>query len=255
MITGCVKSGGVLELVKVGKSCPSHTTAVRFNQKGMTGARGPTGPRGSQGLPGKTGPTGNTGPQGPPGPSGPTTLTTQPTWFARQRVSISGHTISCAPDTYERDFRLLDCTYPSNAAADPSGNDAVQTSLLSPSRLSGTAVRLSQVQFCYATRSSSDTNGKAGFSISHAYVIEFDEPTATPTSSAPGGYTKSTLLNQSLSIGLDKAGCRTVTLSSPPLISPTGWLVLRLSVSEHAPGSGYPAFHLYLGRITTTYTP
>ena len=75
-INGCVASkGGALRVLKPGKRCPRHTTALRFNVAGRPGAAGPTGnagAAGAPGAPGAPGPTGNTGAAGAPGAPGPT---------------------------------------------------------------------------------------------------------------------------------------------------------------------------------------
>ena len=73
VIHGCYYSantGGSHKLVlqNVGTSCPSGTTAIKWNQKGPAG---PPGPQGSPGPQGPPGPQGSPGPQGPPGPAGP----------------------------------------------------------------------------------------------------------------------------------------------------------------------------------------
>ncbi len=63
-IKGCVsKKNGTLHVVKSGKKCPRHTTALTFNQKGTQGAQGLQGPAGGGGA---------MGPQGPAGVSGVT---------------------------------------------------------------------------------------------------------------------------------------------------------------------------------------
>jgi hypothetical protein len=92
VIHGCysnldVNGSRALFLQDAGKSCPSGTTAISWNQTGPAGpagpagAVGPTGPAGATGAPGPVGPTGPagavgaagaTGPAGPPGPAGPT---------------------------------------------------------------------------------------------------------------------------------------------------------------------------------------
>ena len=75
-INGCVASkGGALRVLKPGKRCPRHTTALRFNVAGRPGAAGPTGSTGvagAPGAPGAPGPTGSTGAAGVPGVPGPT---------------------------------------------------------------------------------------------------------------------------------------------------------------------------------------
>lgn len=71
VIYGCYTTKAVngshgLVLQDVGTTCPSGTTAIRWNQQGPAGPAGPTGPTGPSGA---TGPAGPAGPQGPPGPS------------------------------------------------------------------------------------------------------------------------------------------------------------------------------------------
>lgn len=73
VIHGCyypATTGGSHKVVlqDVGKSCPTGTTAITWNQ---TGPAGPTGPQGATGPPGATGPQGPAGPQGATGPQGP----------------------------------------------------------------------------------------------------------------------------------------------------------------------------------------
>lgn len=51
-------------LQNTGTTCPSGTTAIKWNQTGPAGPAGPPGP------PGPQGPKGDTGAQGPPGPTG-----------------------------------------------------------------------------------------------------------------------------------------------------------------------------------------
>jgi hypothetical protein len=60
-INGCVASkGGALRVLKPGKRCPRHTTALRFNVAGRPGAAGPTGNTGAAGAPGAPGAPGPT---------------------------------------------------------------------------------------------------------------------------------------------------------------------------------------------------
>jgi hypothetical protein len=60
-INGCVASkGGALSVLKPGKRCPRHTTALRFNVAGRPGAAGPTGNTGAAGAPGAPGAPGPT---------------------------------------------------------------------------------------------------------------------------------------------------------------------------------------------------
>ncbi len=58
-INGCVASkGGALRVLKPGKRCPRHTTALRFNVAGRPGVAGPTGSTGVAGAPGAPGAAG-----------------------------------------------------------------------------------------------------------------------------------------------------------------------------------------------------
>jgi hypothetical protein len=94
VIHGCysnldVNGSRAFFLQDAGKSCPSGTTAITWNQAGPQGPAGPAGPAGAvgptgpagagaTGAPGPAGPTGPagaagaTGPAGPAGPVGPT---------------------------------------------------------------------------------------------------------------------------------------------------------------------------------------
>jgi hypothetical protein len=69
VIHGCyypANSAGSHRIVlqNTGRSCPSGTTAIKWNQQG------PQGPQGQQGQQGQQGPPGPQGPQGDPGPPG-----------------------------------------------------------------------------------------------------------------------------------------------------------------------------------------
>jgi hypothetical protein len=77
--TKAVNGSHALVLQDVGTTCPSGTTAIKWNQQGPQGATGPAGPAGPAGPIGATGPagpagpagaTGDTGPAGPAGPAG-----------------------------------------------------------------------------------------------------------------------------------------------------------------------------------------
>ena len=57
-----------LVLQDVGTTCPSGTTAIRWNQQGP---QGPAGPKGDTGAQGPAGTTGTAGPMGAAGPAGP----------------------------------------------------------------------------------------------------------------------------------------------------------------------------------------
>src|SRR5689334_18745636 len=76
VIYGCYTTKGNmgshnLVLQDVGTTCPSNTTAIKWNQTGPQGPAGPAGPTGPQGAKGDTGATGPAGPAGATGPAGP----------------------------------------------------------------------------------------------------------------------------------------------------------------------------------------
>jgi hypothetical protein len=62
-----VEKNGTLSVVKVGKSCPKHTTKLPLDEKGPKGS---TGSSGAQGAPGSTGAAGTPGNAGAPGTNG-----------------------------------------------------------------------------------------------------------------------------------------------------------------------------------------
>jgi len=70
VISGCVKRGGALLVVKTGKHCPRGTSYLPFNQRGAHGATGARGPRGATGATGKAGANGKNGADGKNGANG-----------------------------------------------------------------------------------------------------------------------------------------------------------------------------------------
>ena len=69
-IQGCVSTSGGLSVVKAGRRCAKHTTALAFNQRGPRGAAGPKGAAGSPGTAGTAGAAGHNGAVGATGPTG-----------------------------------------------------------------------------------------------------------------------------------------------------------------------------------------
>src|SRR5689334_23832443 len=70
--TKAVNGSHALVLQDVGTTCPSGTTAIKWNQMGPQGPTGPVGPKGDTGAQGPAGPKGDTGATGPAGPQGAT---------------------------------------------------------------------------------------------------------------------------------------------------------------------------------------
>ena len=71
---GCYSTtSGALRVIDPAKTkaCPTGTTGLNWNQKGLQGPAGPKGPAGLQGAQGPAGPQGPQGPAGPQGPQGP----------------------------------------------------------------------------------------------------------------------------------------------------------------------------------------
>ena len=67
-VHGCVSTTGQLTVLKPGKKCAKHMTAIAWNQRGPAGDNGQQGPQGPQGTQGIQGIQGI---QGQPGPASP----------------------------------------------------------------------------------------------------------------------------------------------------------------------------------------
>jgi hypothetical protein len=220
--------------------------------RGAGDTAGPRGPAGPRGADGKAGPQGAAGPPGSPGTAanGPTVLTQPPAWSA-----LSGLGAPALPDGTEIEHWNVDNNSTSQGAP---ATGTVETELLSPSELSGSATSLASVTFCYGVAVSRATTGTTSISIAHATVFERDEPAASTTGpsdwQAPP-YTTDTLIDTALDLS-GQSGCATLTPSAAAPIDPSGYLAIDLTVDYQlgpATGGTSSQVTLQLGRVTTTY--
>jgi hypothetical protein len=218
-----------------------------------------TGPRGPRGLQGSLGPA---------GPSGPTTLT-QPPGFSYAPGGTFPF-LNTSGTSYDGGEEQEFTAY-AKATSGYTGSTTLETALLSPSEVAGSATHVSSVQFCYGVYK--NTNPLASFpstiSITSATVQEDDEPNAAATAApSPPAVTTTPeaapyappvpLISASFSPVLSGGyGCRTLAPSTPPAISSSGYLSLVLTVqfSAGAWSGAYPEGTISLGRVTTTYSP
>ena len=249
-VRGCVsRRGGTLEIVRAGKRCPKRKVTLTL------GARGPSGPKGSQGERGQQGPTGPrgiAGATGPPGPSGPTAISQPGAWVLHSSSVANGVSADGTEDDQSADQQFDAFKFGGFGGPDTI-KAQMQEFLLSPSTLSGTPVRLSSVGLCYFVGPYPPGNTATSTVIDHVWVYELNE------SGSGSQFPPSTVavrLNQAVgSIANNTGGCRTFTLSNPPVVIANAYMFLRVEVTDTQSIATTTGALAQLGRVTATYTP
>ena len=246
-VRGCVpKRGGTLDVVKAGKRCPKGKVTLAL------GARGPSGPKGARGEQGTSGLQGTPGATGPPGPSGPTAIAQPAAWVLHSSSVTNGVSADGTEDDQSADSQFDAFKFGGFGGPDTIKGQ-MQEFLLSPSTLSGTPVRLSSVGLCYFVGPYPPGNTATSTVIDHVWVYELNE-------SGSGSHfppsTAAVLLNRAVgSIVNNTGGCQTFALSSPPLVTTTAYMFLRVEVTDTQSIATTTGALAQLGRVTATYTP
>jgi Collagen triple helix repeat (20 copies) len=230
-------------------------TAGPRGPKGPAGPRGPQGPaNGPRGPEGPTGPDGPTGANGVTGPSGTTVITQPAGWVVHSAapesdaVAADATTTDSSADDQFQGFKFGGFGGPDTITAQ------IQTQLLSPSELAGSAVRLASVSACYFVGPYPPGNTETSTTIDHVWVYELNEA-PTGTTGFSGGTTTAPLDEAVSSITNKTSGCKTFTLSSPPLITAGAYLLFRVEVVDKQSAATTSGALAQLGRVTATYSP
>jgi hypothetical protein len=237
-IGACVRhKGGALY---VARRCAHRDKRLTWSIQGPRGAAGARGAAGKDGT------------AGPPGPSGPTVLAQPAAWVLHSAAPQSD---SVSPDPAESDgsadaeedaFKFGGFGGPFTATGQ------MQQFLLSPSILSGTAVRLTSVSFCYFVGPYPPGNTLTSTVINHIWVYELNE---ADTGAGFPPSKVSTPLDQAVSLGNKSHGCPTYSLTSPPPIEPGSFLFLRVRVVDTQGNGDSNGALAQLGRVTASYGP
>jgi hypothetical protein len=230
-----------------------------------TGPQGARGPRGFQGSTGGSGAT------------GPSVLTTSPAFTYLGTVPGSpaleeqGGGISADEESQQFTVYTNTATQSSNP-----GEPVFRTYLESPGELYGGTAHLQSIQLCYGLQDTSNTfhvGEPTTIAITHAALTQYDESGTTVVPGQPPTYDPTPLFSLPLDIqsnpalqtsgpgagsGVGTGGCQTLTPSSAPAISSTGYLALDITATFTAPdATNGPTWNAIIsfGRITTTYAP
>jgi hypothetical protein len=253
-----VAHGAGAAKVKVRCTAKQGAKKVKCQVVGGSGS-GSIGPRGPRGFPGTNGTNGT---NGTGGAAGPTVLTQPPAFSVAPggAIAFQGAGGSFSANDEEQGWTATSFS--------PSANTGSQTSfvtyLLSPSKVAGSAEHLASVEFCYGAFA--NTNAaypeKAAISITHATVDEYTESATagtTPVGAPP--YSAVPLIDTALTVPAGY-GCQTLTPPTPPEIDPSGYLELSVTASfssggyyQNGSNYQYPVAPMYLGSVTTTYSP
>jgi hypothetical protein len=220
------------------------------------GARGPVGPRGLQGPQGQPGPAGTS--------AGPSVFTQEPAFTVDPNNNPNFLTAAGAPKPDSYFEEVYSVAEDSNAVTDAQ-NDLYMP-LETPSKLGGTTIHLSSIQFCVNVSPNTNVNyhGQSSVSIDKATVYELNEPkpaggSGTGTASGPPAYSaRVPLLQQTYTGQTQIDDCLTASAATPQAINPDGYLVLAVTVGLTTTGTQNNTFGTNLvqfGRVTTTYTP
>jgi hypothetical protein len=245
------------------RGATAHASKKKKKKKNQ-GTQGPGGSQGTNGGQGSTGPqglTGSQGPagsQGPPGPTGTTVVTQPAAWTLRLSSPQSNSVVADGPDPNQEHFTdttasEFDGFYFGGLIGNSVANGWMQTTLLSPSELSGTHVRLDSVSFCYYVGPDFPGATATNTTIDHVTVIQVDENVSSNGSRFP--QPEVTLpLDRDTSLANDTYGCPTFTLTNPPLVSSGSYLLLRIDVRDASSQDSTGAI-AQLGRVKANYGP
>jgi hypothetical protein len=250
-VQGCVsKKHGDLQVVKAGKHCPKGKLSLVLDGQAKNGANGAQGPRGLKGDPG---PPGKPGIPGPPGPSGPTVITEPAAWAVHSAAPQSDSVEADAGTTAGGGNADVDGFKFGGLGGPFTATGSFQEMLLSPSKLSGTAVSLASVGFCYFTGSYPPGNSETKTVINNVSVIVDDEDGGSST-----GFpheTVTTPLNQTTDLKNGTGNCATFKLTNPAPIPAQGYIYVRVAATDTQTASNTSGALVQLGSVTTTYTP
>jgi hypothetical protein len=255
---------GVKVTCSASKSHKRVACSVVGTAVGTRGPQGPKGPIGTDGPPGPKGASGTDGNNGSPGGDGPTVFTQQPA-YAADPTNMNTYLTAFSGPTPNR-FGEEQFTVAEDTAVDNDRQSSVYIPLESTSQVGGTTTHLASVQFCINISPNSNTgyHGTSTVSLDTATVYELDEPKPagganTGTAAGPPAYSAPvTLAQQSYSGQVDIDDCPTVAASTPPVVDPTGYLYLELTVgltTTGASGGQFGTNPIQFGRVTTTFTP
>jgi hypothetical protein len=239
------------------------------------GPRGPQGPRGASGTAGTAGTTGSSG------ASGPTSLTTSPAFSylgtapGSPSLDETGGGISANDESQQFTVYTFG-PIPTTPGGTP-GEPVFRTYLESPGELDGGTGHLQSIEFCYGLQDTSNTfhlGDPTTIAITQATLTQYDESGAGAAGGQPPTYDPTPLFSMPLDIqtsptlqtsgpgagsGVGTGGCQTLTPSTAPVISPTGYLALDITATFTAPtaDNGAATWNAIIsfGRITTTYSP
>ena len=249
-VQGCVsRKDGDLQVVKVGKRCSKRKLSLILDGQATNGANGAQGPRGPQGAPGSQGIQGI---QGPPGPSGPTVITEPAAWAVHSSAPDSDSVVADPGTTAGGGNADVDGFKFGGLGGASTGTGSFQEMLLSPSELSGTAVSLASVGFCYFTGPYPPGNTLSKTVITNVSVVVVDEDGGSSTGFPTE--TVTTPLDETTNLKNDTGNCKTFALTNPASIPAQGYMFVRVAATHTQPQNTSGGL-VQLGSVTTTYTP